>query len=81
MTSLFDLIRILRTETKWITHVPAIVAEAQELLNSNLHSHEVFLINEQGFRKSISNTSMKRMTKRDGHEKERYEQKGFAVNR
>ena len=29
-------IKLLGTETKWITHIPATVAEAQKLLNSNL---------------------------------------------
>ena len=29
-------IKLMGTETKWITHMPATVAEAQELLNSNL---------------------------------------------
>lgn len=30
-------IKLMGTETKWITHMPATVAEAQELLNSNLN--------------------------------------------
>jgi transposase len=29
-------IKLLGTETKWITHIPATIAEAQRLLNSNL---------------------------------------------